>query len=82
MHGMGFVRISRVSYLFVFRDKTQEKPNIFILWRFDMTSKERHEIRYVRRKERRNKKKEAFYKKLPSYEEVFSFGNLSNILSK
>lgn len=82
MHGMGFVRISRVSYLFVFRDKTQEKPNIFILWRFDMTSKERHEIRYVRRKERRDKKKEAFYKKLPQYEEVFSFGNLYEAFSE
>lgn len=79
---MGFVRTSRVSYLFVFRDKTQEKPNIFILWRFDMTSKERHEIRYKRRKERREKKKEAFYKTLPSYEEVFSFGNLYEAFSE
>ena len=41
-----------------------------------MTSKERHELRYQRRKEKRSKKKKEFLKSLPNYSEIFTFNNL------
>lgn len=41
-----------------------------------MTSLERKEYRYQRRKAKREKKKEEFLKSLPNYNEIFSFENL------
>ena len=41
-----------------------------------MTSEERKQARYVRRKEEKEKKKKEFENNLPSYDELFSFANL------
>jgi hypothetical protein len=43
-----------------------------------MTSKERHEARYLRRKAKRDYKKSQRLKYINSYDEVFSFDNLYN----
>ena len=43
-----------------------------------MTSKERHEARYLRRKAKRDYKKSQRLKYINSYDKVFSFDNLYN----
>jgi hypothetical protein len=43
-----------------------------------MTSEERHQCRYERRKNKREKKKQQFLEDLPSFEQVFTFQNLYN----
>lgn len=47
-----------------------------------MNSEQRHELRYQRRKAKRDAKKQAFLNSLPSYDEIFTYKNLYNAMKE